>query len=191
MIRGIIFDCFGVLAVDVWLDFCSKLPPEADIEQASAITRAYDKGIISKNQFEAGVLAAVGSLPPVLEDLPAGQMIKNQTLLAFIEQLQPTYKLSILSNIYSTWITDALLTAQEQTYFSDMVLSYEVGLVKPEPAIYELACSRLGLQAHEVIMVDDRQSNVDGAIAAGLQGVLFTDTAACIAQLQRLLNPNN
>jgi 2-haloacid dehalogenase len=58
--------------------------------------------------------------------------------------------------------------------FRGIVVSGEVKMLKPDPAIYYLALDRFGLQAHEALFVDDRQINVEGAEAVGMQGHLFT-----------------
>ena len=54
-----------------------------------------------------------------------------------------------------------------------MVVSGEEHIVKPDEAIFKLLLERYGLNAAECIFVDDLQRNVDGAIRAGLQGLLF------------------
>lgn len=51
-------------------------------------------------------------------------------------------------------------------------LSYAMGVAKPERDIFDLAVADLGLAADQVLFIDDNQINVDGAIAAGLQGGL-------------------
>ena len=57
--------------------------------------------------------------------------------------------------------------------FDDIVCSAEVGMAKPEPAIYELAAERLGLEPRECVFVDDLDTNVDAARQVGMQAVLF------------------
>ena len=56
----------------------------------------------------------------------------------------------------------------------DVVVSGTEGFAKPDPAIFEIAVSRAGLPAADLVFVDDRQVNVAGAIEFGLDGVLFT-----------------
>jgi len=56
----------------------------------------------------------------------------------------------------------------------DVVVSGTEKVAKPDPAIYEIAVSRTGLAASDLVFVDDKQANVVGAIEAGLDGVLFT-----------------
>jgi len=55
--------------------------------------------------------------------------------------------------------------------FDDVVDSCEVGVRKPDPAIYELACRRIGSDPSRTIFVDDHAGNVAGARRAGLIGI--------------------
>ena len=55
-----------------------------------------------------------------------------------------------------------------------VVVSGSEGVAKPDRGIYEIVVERSGLAASELVFVDDKQVNVDGAIAVGLDGILFT-----------------
>jgi epoxide hydrolase-like predicted phosphatase len=57
--------------------------------------------------------------------------------------------------------------------FDDIVCSAEVGMAKPEPAIYTLAAERLGLEPSECVFVDDLDTNVEAARQVGMHAVLF------------------
>ena len=71
--------------------------------------------------------------------------------------------------------------------FDDIVDSHEVGLRKPNAAIYELALTRLSAQAERTAFLDDVLSNVEAADRLGLFGVLVDeDTAPAIAAVERL-----
>jgi 2-haloacid dehalogenase len=61
--------------------------------------------------------------------------------------------------------------------FRDIVVSGEVKLLKPDPAIYYLALDRFGLKPAAALMVDDREINIEGALAVGMAAHLFTDAA--------------
>jgi 2-haloacid dehalogenase len=56
----------------------------------------------------------------------------------------------------------------------DVVVSGTEGFAKPDPAIFEIAVSRAGLPASDLVFVDDREPNVAAAIEFGLDGILFT-----------------
>lgn len=58
-------------------------------------------------------------------------------------------------------------------YFDVVLVSYEVGFTKPDPRIYELCLSRLGVPASAALFVDDRPENVDGARRVGIATVHF------------------
>ena len=67
---------------------------------------------------------------------------------------------------------------RESAFFSrfrDIVVSGEEKLLKPDPAIYFLALHRFGLRPNEALFVDDREINVEGALAVGMRAHLFTD----------------
>jgi len=71
-------------------------------------------------------------------------------------------------------------------YFDAMVISWEVGAVKPEPAIYRTALERLGIAPEEALFVDDRAVNVAGAEAVGMQAMLFEGDASVPALRARI-----
>jgi 2-haloacid dehalogenase len=77
--------------------------------------------------------------------------------------------------------------ARERAFFArfrDIVVSGEVRLLKPDPAIYWLALDRFRLKPSDALFVDDRQINVDGALAVGMAAHLFTDAADLRARLE-------
>jgi putative hydrolase of the HAD superfamily len=54
-----------------------------------------------------------------------------------------------------------------------IVYSHEEGFLKPDPRIYRVACNRLGVAVEAVVLLDDAQENVDGALAIGMNAILF------------------
>ena len=69
--------------------------------------------------------------------------------------------------------------------FRDIVVSGEVKLLKPDPAIYYLALDRFRLRPDQALFVDDRKINVEGAEAVGMHGHLFTDAEGLRRRLDR------
>jgi epoxide hydrolase-like predicted phosphatase len=69
----------------------------------------------------------------------------------------------------------------------DIVYSHEVGLKKPDPAIYALTERRLGVEPQEVVFLDDVTANVEAAQAAGWHAVLHESTPGSIAALERII----
>jgi 2-haloacid dehalogenase len=66
---------------------------------------------------------------------------------------------------------------RERAFFSrfrDVVVSGREKLLKPDPAIYYLALDRFRVPAREALFIDDREINVEGALAVGMHAHLFT-----------------
>jgi len=70
-------------------------------------------------------------------------------------------------------------------HFREIVLSHEVGTVKPEPDIYRLATTRAGVPPERIFFCDDIAAHVAAARAAGWQADLFTSAAVLIDALDR------
>ncbi len=68
--------------------------------------------------------------------------------------------------------------------FRDILVSGEVKLVKPDPAIYALALDRFGLAPGEGLFVDDRADNVAAAARAGFVGHVFRDAPTLRSALE-------
>ncbi|SDG98670.1 2-haloacid dehalogenase [Sinosporangium album] len=69
--------------------------------------------------------------------------------------------------------------------FEDVVVSGEVKLTKPDPAIYHHALDRFGLSAEQALFVDDNRANTEAAAALGMGTVLFTNAAELRDELKR------
>jgi putative hydrolase of the HAD superfamily len=63
------------------------------------------------------------------------------------------------------------------------VISGEVVVRKPSRAIYELACTRLGVEPSECVMIDDLEHNLKGAARLGITGLHHRDSKRTIATL--------
>lgn len=102
---------------------------------------------------------------------------RNETALAFARELQgrANVTVGIISNtngVHASWLHTNL---PELEQFDSVILSNEVGLLKPDPAIYELALNQLGISAEQALFVDDLAENVAGGTAVGLTGYLHKD----------------
>lgn len=71
-------------------------------------------------------------------------------------------------------------------WFDKVILSYEVGHVKPGPEIYEITLAAVGEPAGQTLFVDDRPANIEGAKRAGLETLHFTGEESVQALRDRL-----
>jgi FMN phosphatase YigB (HAD superfamily) len=70
--------------------------------------------------------------------------------------------------------------------FDGHVLSYEVGLLKPDPKIYEHTLARIGLRAEQTAFIDDLKPNVEAARSVGMHAIQHHDVAATRQWLTKL-----
>lgn len=110
----------------------------------------------------------------------------DKALFDWFAQRRPTLLTGILSNSGpGAREREACWRFAEVT--DDIVYSHEVGLKKPDPAIYALAESRLGVEPAEVVFLDDVITHVEAAQAAGWHAVLHESTPRSIAALERII----
>ena len=70
-----------------------------------------------------------------------------------------------------------------QRVFKKEFISSRMKMLKPSREIFDAAAAEIGLPPEEILFIDDSQTNVDGALAAGWQAGLYvqgTDLGACV-----------
>jgi putative hydrolase of the HAD superfamily len=80
---------------------------------------------------------------------------------------------SILSNLPRPLGERLRATAGFLGHFDQVTFSYELGVIKPQPEIYQYAVRELGIAPSDALFLDDRPENVEGAREAGLSAELF------------------
>lgn len=99
------------------------------------------------------------------------ETIVPESMLAGIGE---RYRLLLLSNTNAIHWEMILRNYAAMRHFDDYVLSYEVGAMKPSPAIYEAAIARAGCRPEECFFTDDIPEYVEAARAFGIDAVQFT-----------------
>jgi putative hydrolase of the HAD superfamily len=154
-----------------------------------------ERGAISEAEFvrqlEAGMRDVLGREVPLHgfgEQLFAA-LHPNEPLIDFMRTLRGRgYRMAILTNNVREWEARwrAMLPIDE--IFELVVDSAFVGMRKPEPEIYELLLSRLGVAAEATVFVDDLEVNCDAARALGMHAVHFQTNEQTIAEVEALLD---
>jgi len=122
-------------------------------------------------------------------DRYAAGLQRNETALAYAVALQqrPNVTVAIISNTndaHVRWIDEHL---PELLQLDLVIMSNEVALHKPDPAIFELALELLNVLPEQSVFVDDLAENVAAAQALGLAGIVHTDWAMTRPQLEAWL----
>jgi len=118
-----------------------------------------------------------------------GELEVHDVMVEAARQLRADgYRTSLLTNNIAegrdSW--RPLLPLDE--LFDDVIDSSEVGLRKPNPAVYTLALQRLGgIEPARAVFLDDHPGNCAGARLAGLSTILVEDPAIAVDELHALL----
>lgn len=186
MIRGIIFDCFGVLHLDVTSAYFANFP-HLRVELHDLNIRA-DHGFVSKDDYLAEAAAIIGNSIDEVRHGIATENTVNKPLVEYIRtNLKPHYTIGMLSNVGRGWINDFFSEHELHDLFDEVVLSSEEGIIKPNPLIFERVAERLGLLPQECAMIDDRPENCKGAESVGMKAIDFNDNEQLITSLEQLL----
>ena len=109
----------------------------------------------------------------------------DDTVAILEELIEDGRDVTMLTN----FAADTFAEAKERYPFLKLprgvTVSGEVGLIKPDEAIYRLHADTFGLTPSAILFVDDSRPNVESAKAAGWNAVLFTDAASYRADLER------
>ena len=195
MIKAVVFDLGRVL---LWFDnglFIRALAERSgrtaeevrEIAHANLdLIRGFDRGDVAAGDFRTGVCAALGL------DLGEGEFWSvyadiftvHAPGLDVARRLRSSgLKLVLLSNTDPVRYEFVRSRFPETQFFDAYVLSYELGLLKPEPGIYLEAARRAGCPPEECVFIDDLAENVAGAEAVGMTGIVYapkTDLAAAL-----------
>ncbi len=189
-IKAVIFDCFGVLVAAAETTLFDAFP------QHRAELRALDirdnLGEFTGDEFINQVSAITGKQ---VEELIKNHYCnvdirtRDQAAIDWAVQLKGSgeYKIGLLSNVGHDWLNRFLHDMGEVGLFDQMILSCDVAIMKPDPAIFEMMAKKFGLAPNECVMIDDKAENIAGAAKAGMHGIVFSSTAQAKAEFDKIL----
>lgn len=177
---AIIFD-LGKVLVSFDHDRCYQTLATTMGTSASTVKKVVEESI--RPQFDRGEMS-IDEVHSTLEDRIGGAIDREKLLhawadvfdpipemLSWLQSLHGRVRLALLSN------TDAIHLPWVKTrfgflsLFDHLILSYEVGATKPDPAIYQTALKRLDLPAAACCYIDDIKAYADAARALNMMAV--------------------
>jgi putative hydrolase of the HAD superfamily len=203
--RAVIFDLGGVVLpspLDVFRAYEARhgLPHRflsevvIDTGEPGAWSR-FERGELDADGFarafeaecaDAGGFVVVAAL---LEEIATGSGPRPEMLDALREIREHGLSTAALTNNWSTGGGSPMGTHYpEMVALFDLVVESAVeGLRKPDPAIYELACARLGVTPEEAVFLDDLGVNLKTARALGMTTIKVGDPGVALAELGAVL----
>jgi glucose-1-phosphatase len=196
MIKAVIFDLGRVLVPFDFNRGYTGLEAVCGVPAAEIPKRLAATGLVPR--FEAGGIAPrdfVRQISSHLDfEIPYEEFCRIWSSIFLPETLIPEsmvrgiarkYRLLLLSNTNAIHFEMIRENYPILRHFHSLVLSYEVGAMKPSPVIYQRAIEEAGCSAGECFYTDDIASYVEGAIAQGIDAVQFQSAAQIEAELRR------
>lgn len=184
-IKNIVFDVGMVLIDFCWEKHCKNLG------FSNEVITAFDKNMIHSvywDMLDEGTITTQDAIDVFMKKMPQykkeldafwstqeGFVDEYEYAAPLVEELQEKgYRVYLLSNYPLDMYNLHWPTFKFYSHVNGYVVSALEKMKKPDLAIYKLLCDRYGLEPSECIFVDDRQENVDAAMSAGMDAVLFT-----------------
>ncbi len=180
VIKAILFDAGGVYLKGNFAQFAKKafgiLGISKTVSAVNEVTpdEMFDRGKISIQEFFKKCFKVPISIEQEkqLVNLWTNNWKLEPKMAKLVKQLKKNYRLGMISNsdavnfpVYAKkgWLEP----------FEVLVLSHELGILKPEKEIYQIAIQKLGLMPEECLFIDDQEKCVEGAQKLGMKAIWF------------------
>jgi len=174
MISAIIFDCFGVLVGSGFWDLYTSAGGNIKKDKRfidDLLTKA-NSGQMTQAKFHDAICDKLNISLYSWREIVAKQEQPNKKLLKYIQKsLKPNFKIGLLSNANNGVVQRKL--GDWLNVFDEVLVSAEVGLLKPDRRIFELACERIGSEPSKTIMIDDQLGYCLAATKLGMKYILY------------------
>jgi putative hydrolase of the HAD superfamily len=196
-VRGLLVDFGGVLTTNVFDSFrafgeAEGLDPDTvkrafrEDPEALALLRRLERGEIEVEEFEPLFAERIGvtRTEGLVGRLFGGVGPDERMLDAVRRAGDAGICTGLISNSWGAGLSYDMSLLDE--LFEAVVISGDVGMHKPEPAIYMLGAERLGLRTEDCVFVDDLRENCQGAEEVGMTAVLHRGADRTVPELERL-----
>lgn len=204
-IRAVVFDIGGVLErVDDYESVLgaawrARLGMSGDDFMAALAAidprRLSETGRMSESEWADRCAKCLGLSPGQRQEFVAdvwdwycGEL--DTELMAFAASLRPRMRTAIISNSADGARREELARYAFDEIFDPIIYSHEVGVAKPDPAIFGLATSLLGVAPAEMIFIDDWPGHIEVARSLGIHAILHRSTPETIDKINSLLAGN-
>jgi len=196
-IKYVIFDFGGVFVEEAFskarIEYAKKtgIPISKIWKEIKPYWKALEKGDISEEEFWNMYETQANDKKFKKEEIRAlfeSKQKRNEEIVNLILDLRKKgYKTALLTNNVKEWFEDYNKTDPLDNYFDIIVSSHETKTIKPFPEIYQTMLERLKAKPEECVFIDDKQRNLDTAVALGMKTVLCLDSKKAIKEICDLL----
>lgn len=165
-----------------------RTTPEALEECLGGVWERVNTGGLPGDALRRELVSRLGAelAPAEWLELWSCHFTVNEPMVRLVERLVGRLRLVLLSNTHDQHVAFLRPKLPVLERFEGLVLSYEVGAVKPDRRIYQRALELARVPAGQAAFFDDVQAYADAATALGLHGRQFTTVERFAAQLAEL-----
>ena len=146
-----------------------------------------ERGRISQAEFIAHLAPALGVDPDGLLQRMLADLRSEPLVVKAVATLRSRgIKTAVLSNGWGSTPFDPYEPFQLSEHYDAVVISDQVGMRKPDPDMFALALTRLGLPGEQCVFVDDVARYLPPATALGMATIHATDPTTTVTELERL-----
>ena len=182
----VIFDLGGVLVWTNWdrvtvsLAEMSGLTPERVMDEIETGEAGYAFMLdrLDRAEFHRRLTERLGlrQHPDAFFAMWSSIIAPNEEINSLVKRLKDRYRLVLASNTDVLHYTRSLEVQEALRIFDHALLSYELGLCKPDPEFFRSGLERLAIPPVECVFIDDREENVEAAQTLGIAGTQFVST---------------
>ena len=173
----IVFDFFGVVCSEIAPFWLVKYVSDNDAKLIkSTVVHSADTGEISQQEMFEKLSEIVHMPAERIESEWWSYVQIDNEVVNIIRNLRRRYPVALLTNSPAHFIREILRRNHLTSLFDPIVVSSEVGVAKPDPAVYQHMLDRISTSPEYAIMIDDNPVNVEAAINVGMKGLLFSSS---------------
>jgi putative hydrolase of the HAD superfamily len=141
----------------------------------SAVKRVFERGEMSQREFYVQASHLLGIRIPYRDfiDIWNDVFWEDEKACDIARRLKKRYKLILLSNVNRSHFDHIEKKFDVIKIFDELILSYMVGAIKPEKAIFDDLITRSGGKADEILYIDDREDLITKSREMGIESIRF------------------
>ena len=192
--KAIIFDAGGVYLEGNFVDFVNKVSKllgisnTFNVDNPVVLNPDFNKGLIVTEKFFEELFNV--PIPEVqmkeIKNIWTTNWVATNEMVKLVESLKENYILAILSNSDALGVKNCFKKGWF-SHFDHLVLSHEVGILKPDKRIYKIMLDKLNVGAKNCLFIDDQEDALKPAREIGMETILFKSTE----QLKKEFNKMN
>lgn len=186
MIKAITFDLDGVYFINGKENFIKSLANLGVSEdearrvflKSDQMNKEYKRGIINDEEYWSWAIKEWNldlGVEEIKDLLIKGYEVNDRVVETVKKAREQGYKTCICTNNFPARINGLQKRFGFLKDFDVVVLSYEIGVTKPDPKIFEELIAKSGFEPSEIVIADDGEANIEAAKTLGINAFFYED----------------